>query len=209
MILPRLYAIVDVDVAERARWTPRDLGRAYLAGGARLLQLRAKTMASGPLLDLAAAMSEDARAAGGWLILNDRVDLAVLAQAAGVHVGQDDLPAADARRLAGPDALVGVSTHTIEQVEAAVAAPVSYVAVGPMFDTTTKETGYAAVGLTLLTRAAAVLRPRAMPIVAIGGITLDRAPALIDAGAASIAVITDLLMHDPEARARQFTTALR
>jgi thiamine-phosphate pyrophosphorylase len=207
--LPRLYAIVDVDVAERAGWAPRDLGRAYLAGGARLLQLRAKTLASGPLLDLATAMSEDARAAGGWLILNDRADLAMLAGAAGVHVGQDDLPAPEARRLVGPDAIVGLSTHTIDQIDSAVQAPISYLAVGPMFETTTKATGYAAVGMELLRRAVAAAQPANLPIVAIGGITLERAPALIDAGAASISIITDLLTHDPELRARQFTTALR
>lgn len=206
--LPKLYAIVDVDVAARAGWTARDLGRAYLAGGARLLQLRAKTLASGPLLDLAAAMTEDTVAAGGHLILNDRADLAVLARASGVHVGQDDLPADEARRLVGASHLVGVSTHTREQIRAAVEAPVSYLAVGPMFDTRTKATGYDAAGMPLLQDAVAVARARGLPVVAIGGVTLERAPALIDAGAASVCVITDLLTQDPEARAREFIRQL-
>jgi thiamine-phosphate pyrophosphorylase len=210
-ILPKVYAIVDVDVAERAGWAPRDLGRAYLAGGVRFVQLRAKALASGPLLELASAMAEDVVAAGGIFVLNDRADLAVLAAASGVHVGQEDLPPEDARRLVGPDRVVGLSTHTHEQIGAAVAAPISYLAVGPMFETITKETGYTAVGLPLLRDAVTVTRAqtRVVPVVAIGGITLERAPALIDAGAASIAVITDLLTQDPEARARQFAAALR
>lgn len=209
MTLPRLYAIVDADVAERAGWQARDLGRAYLAGGARLLQLRAKSFASGVLLDLASAMTEDASAAGAALIVNDRADLAALSGAAGVHVGQDDLPAVDARQLVGDDRIVGVSTHTLEQVELALTTPVSYLVVGPMFDTQTKATGYAAVGLPLLAGAVRTAQQRGMPVVAIGGITLERAPALIAAGAAAVAVITDLLTDDPEGRARQFARALR
>jgi thiamine-phosphate pyrophosphorylase len=208
--LPALYAIVDVDVSARAGFAPRDLCRAYLAGGARLIQLRAKSMASGPLLDLASAMSEDVRAAGGMMILNDRADLTVLADASGVHVGQEDLPAEEARRLVGPDRIVGSSTHTRQQIEVAVATPISYLAVGPMFETATKDTGYTAVGLALLRDAVTIAsaHPRRLPVVAIGGITLDRAPALIDAGAASVAIITDLITDDPEARARQFVRQL-
>jgi thiamine-phosphate pyrophosphorylase len=207
--LPRLYAIVDVDVAQRAHWRPRDLGRAYLAGGARFIQLRAKSLASGPLLDIAEEMAADTAEAGGLFILNDRPDLAVLAHASGVHVGQDDLPAGEARRLVGPDGIVGLSTHTREQIHAAIESPVSYLAVGPMFDTSTKATGYEAVGLPLLQDAVAAARTRQLPVVAIGGVTLDRAPALIAAGAASVCVITDLMTEDPEARAREYTAALR
>jgi thiamine-phosphate pyrophosphorylase len=209
--LPKLYAIVDVDVARRATWTPRDLCRAYLAGGVRFVQLRAKSLASGPFVELAVALAEDVVGAGGLLIVNDRADLAVLAGASGVHVGQDDLPADEARRIVGDARMVGLSTHTIEQVRVALDAPISYIAVGPMFDTTTKDTGYGVVGLEFLRGAVAEVRAggRDTPIVAIGGITLERAPAAIDAGAASVAVITDLLTHDPETRARQFTTALR
>ena len=109
----------------------------------------------------------------------------------------------------GPGRLLGVSTHTREQIRAAVEAPVSYLAVGPMFDTRTKATGYDAVGLPLLQDAVAAARARGLPVVAIGGVTLERAPALIAAGAASVCVITDLLTQDPEARAGEFTAALR
>jgi len=193
-------------VCQRADWAARDLCRAFLNGGARLIQLRAKSMASGPLLDLASVITEDVVAAGGTMILNDRADLAVLADSSGVHVGQEDLPAEDARRLLGPDRIVGLSTHTEAQIQAAIAAPISYLAVGPMFDTTTKDTGYTAVGASLLRTAVVTTRAaaRSMPVVAIGGITLERAPALIDAGAASVAVIADLITGDPEARVRQF-----
>lgn len=120
--------------------------------------------------------------------------------AVGVHVGQDDLPVDEARRLLGPDAIVGVSTHDREQVDRALAGAASYVAVGPVYGTATKDTGYTARGLDLVRYAAG----RGKPIVAIGGITLARAPAVLAAGASSLAVITDLLSGDPEARARAF-----
>lgn len=206
--LPRLYAIVDVDACARAGREPRDIARAYLAGGARLLQLRAKGLGSGPFLDLAARIAEDAASAGAHLIVNDRADLAVLARAHGVHVGQDDLAPSDARRLVGPEAIVGLSTHTDGQLEAGFAEPVTYLAVGPLFGTQTKDTGYEPLGLERL-RAAARAAAGRLPLVAIGGITLDTAPAVIEAGAASVAVIGDLLAGEPEARVRAWTAALR
>ncbi|MGQ0734560.1 MAG: thiamine phosphate synthase [Acidobacteriota bacterium] len=206
--LPRLYAVVDVQVARRQGWEPRALGRAYLAGGARLLQLRAKELPSGAFLTLATALAEDSRVVGGRLIVNDRADLGVLAGAAGVHVGQDDLSPVDVRRVTGADLDVGLSTHTSEQIAAALDAPISYLAVGPVFSTGTKATGYDPVGLRLVSEAAAHARSRGLPVVAIGGITLDTAAAVIGAGAASVAVITDLLTGDPEARVRQYLSVL-
>lgn len=208
MPLPRLYAIVDVDVAERAGWTARDLARAYLTGGARLLQLRAKSLASGAFLNLAAGMADDAAAAGAQLIVNDRADLAVLASAAGVHVGQDDLTPTDVRRVVGGDKIVGFSTHTTTQINAALEEPISYLAVGPVFWTGTKQTGYERVGLSLVAEAAGRAAPRQLPVVAIGGITLDTARSVLDAGAASVAVITDLLTGNPEARVREYVKTL-
>jgi thiamine-phosphate pyrophosphorylase len=136
---------------------------------------------------------------GARVIVNDRVDLAKMARAAGAHVGQDDLPPATVRELLGDEAIVGYSTHSVEQIEAAVAQPISYVAVGPVFGTTTKDTGYRAVGLDLVSTAARIAR--GLPVVAIGGITLETAPAVIEAGAACVAVIGDLLADgDPQAR---------
>jgi thiamine-phosphate pyrophosphorylase len=141
------------------------------------------------------------------VIVNDRADLAKLSGAAGVHVGQDDLAPAAARRLLGADAIIGFSTHTIDQVGDAMVAPATYVAVGPVFGTATKDTGYNAVGLELIE--AAVSRAEGRPIVAIGGITLDRASSVIVAGASAVAVIGDLLSTgDPTQRVRSYLEAL-
>jgi thiamine-phosphate pyrophosphorylase len=130
-----------------------------------------------------------------------------MARAAGVHVGQDDLAPAAARAIVGPDAIVGCSTHTLDQVRAALAAPVSYIAVGPVFGTRTKDTGYRAVGLDAVTAAAAAAG--GVPIVAIGGITLETAPSVLAAGAASVAIIGDLLAGpDPAARVAAYRRVL-
>jgi thiamine-phosphate pyrophosphorylase len=206
LTLPPLYAIVDEDVAARAGLDPVGLAERFLRGGARLLQLRAKRAPSGRLLEWARAIAARAREAGAAFVVNDRADVARMA-GCGVHVGQDDLAPAAVRRLAGPDVLVGLSTHTVAQIEAGLREPVSYLAVGPVYGTATKETGYAAVGLDLVREAAR--RAGTLPVVAIGGITLERAPEVMAAGAAAVAVISDLVAGgDPEARARAFVAAL-
>ncbi len=146
-----------------------------------------------------------ATAYAATVIVNDRADLARMAGAAGVHVGQDDLPPAAARALLGPAAIVGYSTHTIEQVAAATLQPVTYIAVGPVFGTTSKDTGYDSVGLDLVARA--VRAAGGTPVVAIGGITLATAMSVIEAGAASVAVIGDLVT-DPEARVAAYVRRL-
>ena len=146
------------------------------------------------------------------MIANDRADIARLGGADGVHVGQDDLDPASIRRIVGGNAIVGLSTHTMEQVRAASRLPVDYIAVGPVFDTASKETGYHAVGLPLVREARAFLDNAGLqlPLVAIGGITLDTAAAVIAAGAASVAVISDLLSTgDPAARVREYLAVLR
>jgi thiamine-phosphate pyrophosphorylase len=205
--LPPLQAILDVDAAAGAAWAPVDLARAFLDGGARFIQIRAKRLASGSFLDLADAVVALGRTAGARVIVNDRADIARLAGAAGVHVGQDDLPPAAARRLLGAEAIIGFSTHTEAQIDAAAAEPISYLAVGPVFGTRTKDTGYAAVGLPLV--AAAARTSGARPVVAIGGITLENAPAVLAAGATSVAVIGDLLAGSrPDVRVREFLAAL-
>lgn len=181
---------------------PVDVARAYLSAGARLLQLRCKSWGSGAFLELANTLVEDTAAAGGTLIVNDRADVAALSRAHGLHVGQEDLSASDARAVIGADPILGVSTHTPAQWEAAVREPVSYIAIGPVFGTGTKDTGYAAVGLDTVARAAQAAAHAGLPAVAIGGITLDNAASVIAAGAASVAVISDLLNGDPEARCR-------
>jgi thiamine-phosphate pyrophosphorylase len=205
-----LLAIVDADVAARAGWTLVDLASACLAGGATFLQVRAKQAASGWLLDTATAIVERARAAGALVIVNDRADIARLANADGVHVGQDDLGPAAARVLLPAAALVGLSTHTADQIEAALAQPISYLAIGPVFGSSTKATGYDAVGLARVRHAASRARTRHLPVVAIGGITLDSAPEILQAGADAVAVISDLLTTgDPEGRVREYLRRLK
>ena len=205
----RLCAIVDVNVAEQAGWSPLDLADAYLNGGARFIQIRAKSLPGAELLDLASRLSEHADAAGASLIVNDRADIARLSGAAGVHVGQDDLPASAARAIVGGAAVLGLSTHNRVQIDRAVLAPVTYIAIGPVFGTSTKQTGHEAVGLGRVRDASDRATPRGIKVVAIGGITLERAADVVGAGATSVAVITDLLTGgDPEARVRAYLDRL-
>lgn len=152
-----------------------------------------------------------AKPAGAVVIVNDRVDIAKLSQAHGVHLGQEDLEPAAARRILGGFAVVGYSTHSVEQARAALRAPVDYIAVGPVFGTTSKDTGYGPAGTGLVRDVRSMMRDEGVekPVVAIGGITLERAPEVIRAGAASVAVISDLLATgDPEGRAREYLRAL-
>jgi thiamine-phosphate pyrophosphorylase len=201
--------ICDADVCARAGWRPIDLAQAFIAGGATFLQLRAKAMPSGALLETAEAIAALAHQAGATLIVNDRADLARLSGADGVHVGQDDLAPAAVRRVVGDDAIVGLSTHTVEQVDSAIREPITYLAVGPVFGTATKDTGYSAIGLPLVREAARRASQAGLPLVAIGGITLDRAAEVIATGATSVAVIGDLVATgDPEARVREYLTRL-
>lgn len=205
--LTPLYAIVDVAVAARTGREPAALAAAFLAGGAATLQVRAKDLASGSFLDLCRAIVGLARPYGALVIVNDRADIALLAGADGVHVGQEDLTPADVRALLGADAIVGLSTHTLAQIEQARREPISYLAVGPVFGTQTKSTGYDAVGVALVEQAVAAAGD--LPVVAIGGITIDRARAVLGAGAASVAVITDLVVTgDPEARVAEYVRQL-
>lgn len=207
--LPSLNAIVDVEAAERAGWTPIDLARAFLDGGARFLQLRAKHQTATDFLETAKAIVDLARPFNAMVIVNDRADIARLSGADGVHVGQEDLSPRAVRKVLGADAVVGQSTHTVEQLEWALDEPVSYVAIGPVFGTNTKHTGYEAIGLERVADAARRAAARALPLVAIGGITLERAASVVAAGAASVAVIGDLLATaDPEGQTRNFLRAL-
>lgn len=206
MILPPLYAILDDQAAALAGWDPVDLARAWLDAGVRLLQIRAKLASGARQMELCARIGELTHAAGALLVLNDRFDVALAAGVQAVHVGQDDVPVWAVRRWLGPEGIIGLSTHTREQIDAALYEPISYLAVGPVFGTSTKDTGYDAVGLALVEYAAS---KTTMPIVAIGGITEARARSVIEAGAASVAVIGDLLHGDPGDRVRAFLQVLR
>jgi thiamine-phosphate pyrophosphorylase len=201
-----LYSILDIGVCEARGLAPADVLDAFLRGGAKFIQLRDKTPGSAARLALADDAVRRCHDAGAQLIVNDFVDIAKLSGADGVHLGQEDLSVADARRLLGDDAIVGLSTHGEQQIAEAVSSSASYIAVGPIFSTATKDTGYTARGLRLVRQAADTRRP----VVAIGGITLDRAADVIRAGASAVAVISDLLVAgDPELRTRQYLAALR
>jgi thiamine-phosphate pyrophosphorylase len=207
--IPRLNAIADCDCAVRAGWTLVDLASAFLDGGARLIQVRAKTLSPSALLEAVDAVVARARGSGAAIIVNDRADVAAAAGAAGVHVGQDDLAPALVRRVVGAAAIVGRSTHTPEQVGRALAEPITYLAIGPVFGTPTKATGYAPIGLDAVRAAALSAAPRGIPVMAIGGITLETAPDVVAAGASSVAVIADLLVgNDPARRVRAFLDRL-
>jgi thiamine-phosphate diphosphorylase len=195
--LPPLYAIVDPLDTGR---TPEELAGALLAGGARLLQLRLKTAGSGELLAAARALRVLTARAGALLLINDRPDVARAAGADGVHLGQDDLPVAAARVVLGPGAVVGVSTHDVEQARVAASAGADYLGVGPVFTTTTKVATPPARGLDLVRAVRAAV---ALPLVGIGGITPDTAPAVRAAGADAVAMIAALV------RAPDVTAAVR
>jgi thiamine-phosphate pyrophosphorylase len=202
--LPRLYAILDVDLLRARGLDATSVARTWLDAGVRLIQLRAKTMATGPMLELADALVAAGHADAARVIVNDRADVARMSGADGVHVGQEDLSPTAVRALVGESAIVGLSTHTDAQVEAACDEPISYLAIGPVFESATKTQIYSPVGLDGVARAAARAREAGLPLVAIGGITLDTARSVIEAGAQSVAVISDLIGGDPSRRVRDF-----
>jgi len=205
----RLYAICDAELCAHAGRSLVDTAAAFFEGGARLLQIRAKTLSGQALLDATASIAELGHTHGALVIVNDRPDVARLAGAGGVHVGQDDLTPAQVRAVAGADTVVGLSTHTPEQIQAALRTPIDYLAIGPLYSTSTKATGYDAVGVGGLRQASLAASAAGLPVVAIGGITLERAPELLDAGAAAVAVIGDLLATgDPRARVRAYLARL-
>ena len=177
-----------------------------LDGGADLVQLRLKHAGDDEIVQSARALVEVCHAHDALFLLNDRPDLAVASGADGVHVGQDDEPLESARATVGPDALVGVSTHSPEQVDAAEESDADYFAVGPVWETPTKE-GRPAVGLDLVRYAAR--RGRRKPWFAIGGIDEDRAPLVTAAGARRIVVVR-AIQHadDPSAAAAALREAL-
>src|SRR5881409_3672677 len=187
MCLPPLYAIVDPLDTGR---DPAALAAALLRGGARLVQLRWKGASARELLAAARAIRPLARAAGALFLVNDRPDVARAAEADGVHLGQDDLPVAAARRILGPGRLIGVSTHDVEEARVAEAAGADYIAVGPIYATTSKTSALAPRGLELV-RAVRACVPR--PLVAIGGISPDTAPPVRRAGADAVAMIAALV----------------
>lgn len=186
MRLPsHLYAMIDTAAGHE----PVALARMLLDNGARILQLRLKDCASRDLLAIATAIAVLCRERGALFIVNDRADIAKLAEADGVHVGQDDLPLAATRNIVGDRMIVGVSTHSVEQACAAEAGGADYIGFGAIYSGGLKNVANAQ-GLERLRAVRAAVK---LPIVAIGGITEATVPAVLEAGADAVAIITDIV----------------
>jgi thiamine-phosphate pyrophosphorylase len=193
----RLYFVADRGGMEHAL-------EGALAGGVDFFQLRDKDATDDELLDAAATARALCEAAGALFLLNDRPDLAAASGADGVHVGQDDMPVERARKLVGDDALVGLSTHSMQQAQAGCRSGADYIAVGPVHATPTKE-GRPAIGVEPITYAAAHV---SIPWFAIGGIDPENVGAVVKAGARRIVVVRALAhADDPEAAARALRAA--
>ena len=183
-MIPAFYPLVDTSCGLPAE----DAAEAILEAGARILQLRHKGVFSRQVFKEATKIASLCRAAGALFVINDRADIAMLLDA-GLHLGQDDLPPADARRIMPPNRIVGFSTHNADQLRAADREPVDYLAIGPIFGTLSKQNPDPVVGIEGLQALRALTRK---PLVAIGGITRKTAPAVFEAGADSVAIIGDL-----------------
>ena len=203
LVLPRLYVILDAALITSSE---RDCALSLAEAGVRLLQYRNKSAQARQYLESSRKLAEVLLPQGVSFFVNDRPDVAFLAGATGVHVGQDDLDVEQTRQIVGRDKLVGVSTHNLEQFQRAAASSADYIALGPIFRTSSKANPDPVVGLDLLRKARALTDK---PVVAIGGISLERAASVIEAGADSVAVISGILSApDPAQRARQYIETL-
>ncbi len=199
-MFPALYAILDATPGQPTE-SLLTLARVLAAAGVQLMQLRAKHLPPRQFQEMSRVLVAAAPVAVR-IIVNDRPDIASIAAAAGVHVGQEDLPVAAARQFCPAPQWVGISTHNLEQLRAAQRTSADYIAVGPIFPTATKANPDPVVGLEFLRAARKLTRK---PLVAIGGITVQSAGEVFRAGADSVAVISDLLnAPDPAQRAREY-----
>lgn len=199
--LPKIYPITDTRISGLSH--SEQVAR-LIAGGAGIIQLREKQASPHEFYEAAVLATQLARKSGVRIIINDRVDIALALKADGVHLGQDDMPPEKAREILGPNAIIGFSTHSVEQAVAAARLPVDYIAIGPIFETRTKQDPDNVVGLEGLTMVRAAIID--LPLVAIGGITLQNINAVLDAGADSAAMI-GAIISDPawiETHMRQF-----
>ena len=197
----RLYALLTEEHCRRAWFETAEL---VLAGGADVVQLREKQLEDSDLLRRALALRRLTERFSALFIVNDRPDVAVLSGADGVHLGQEDLPVEEVRRMVGPEMIIGLSTHTAEQAAAAEGRGADYVGVGPVFPTGTK--GYAeGGGPELVSRLCSATE---LPTVAIGGITPESVRSVLQAGAQAVAVCAGLCgADDPAEAARAFLRA--
>jgi thiamine-phosphate pyrophosphorylase len=203
LVLPRLYVILD---AALLKIPAKECAKSLVDAGVRLIQYRNKRASGRELFETSRELAEYLNPIGVHFVVNDRADVAVLAGAGGVHVGQDDLGVEQARRVVGEGKWVGVSTHNAGQFRSGLETSAEYIALGPVFATGSKENPDPVVGVGF------VRETRAMtdrPIVAIGGITLERAAEVIDAGADSVAIISDILRAENVGkRAQQYVDLL-
>jgi thiamine-phosphate pyrophosphorylase len=186
--LPKIYPITDTAISSL---THAEQVAHLLSGGATFMQLREKKHSARSFFDDAASAVRLALAAGATIIINDRVDIALALGASGVHLGQTDMPPSAARRLLGPDAIIGYSTHNVDQVKEALALPINYLAFGPVFPTRSKLNPDPVAGLDPLRAAKALAQE--LPVVAIGGIDLPNLADVFAAGADSAAIISGIL----------------
>jgi thiamine-phosphate pyrophosphorylase len=186
--LPAFYPLLDAD-----RVSAIPAAEALLEAGARILQFRHKSFFSRQAFEEASRIAELCQRSGALFVVNDRADIAMLLNAA-LHLGQDDLAPADARRILSPGSIIGFSTHNEKQLRAADAEPVDYLAIGPIFATGSKQNPDPVVGLDQLRSLRKFTRK---PLVAIGGITRELAPKVFEAGADSVAIIGDLYPNLP------------
>jgi thiamine-phosphate pyrophosphorylase len=200
--LPKIYPITDRMISGLSH---REQTEKLIIGGASFIQVRDKSACSKHLFESSADCLELAREKNVRLMVNDRADIVLSLRADGVHLGQNDLPPAEARRLLGDEAIIGFSTHTLEQVREAKTLPIDYIAFGPIFETATKPDRDPLVGLENLRRAREEARD--FPLVAIGGVTLENLGDVLDAGADSAAMISSLL-REPEHISARMKTAL-
>ena len=190
--LPKVYPITDAKISNLSH---AEQVEKLIAGGASFIQLREKHLAPKDFYAEAEKALAIARGQNVKILINDRVDLALTLKADGVHLGQDDLPPAEARKILGETAIIGFSTHTVEQAIAAIKFSIDYIAIGPIFETATKENPDAIVGLEGLRLVRKAIGD--FPLVAIGGVTRENARFCLEAGADSVAVISCLL-NEPE-----------
>jgi thiamine-phosphate pyrophosphorylase len=203
LVLPRLYVILD---AALLAIPETECAQRLVAAGVRLLQYRNKRASARELFASSKRLSALLIPQGVTFVVNDRADVAMAADASGVHVGQEDLGVEAARSVIGAGKLLGVSTHNLGQFKDAAATSADYVALGPVFSTSTKANPDPVVGIELIRQVRSLTDK---PIVAIGGITLERAAEVIHAGADSVAIISDILLApDAAQRARQYIELL-
>jgi thiamine-phosphate pyrophosphorylase len=199
-LFPPLYAVLDLAAVD----SNAHIAEALAESGIRLIQLRDKTASARALFHASKKLVSLLSARHLRLVVNDRPDIAAMVDAGGVHVGQEDLPVEEARKICGPGRWVGVSTHNIEQFRAAAATSADYIAVGPIFSTVTKANPDPVVGVEFLRAVRPLTRK---PLVAIGGITIESAEELYRTGADSLAVVKDLIdAPDPAQRASEYLT---